>query len=320
MTSPYIAWLEEAAGSGARESIGGKGASLATMQAAGFPVPPGFVVTVEGYKRFLEDNEIGEIDLGPESLKDIQAAAQLAERVCGQLSDCSLPDDLRLAILQALDRLSSRATSEVYAVRSSAIGEDSGSASFAGLYETYLNVREAESVVRNVHACYVSLWSGRAIHYRELKGLDQGREAMAVVVMEMVQAESAGVAFTVNPVTGDSGQVVINSTWGLGEAVVQGIVSPDMFTVDKASLQILSSEIFSKDVAIVADPQGQSQTVEVPVAEPRASQPSLTNEQVVDVARLARDVEEHYGAPQDVEWALAGGRLYLLQARPVTAL
>lgn len=320
MSSPYIAWLDEAAGSGARETIGGKGASLATMLAAGFPVPPGFAVTVEGYRRFLEGNEIGEIDLGPESLKDIQAAARLAERVCGQLSACSLPDDLRLEILEALDTLGSRVGTEVYAVRSSAVSEDGGEASFAGLYETYLNARDGESVLRNVQACFVSLWSGRAIHYRSLKDLDHGREAMAVVVMEMVQSEAAGVAFTVNPVSGDKDQIVINSTWGLGEAVVQGIVSPDMFTLDKGSLEILSSEIFAKDVAIVPDPDGGPTTAEVAVEEPRASEPSLTAEQVVDVARLARDVEQHYGSPQDVEWALAGGRLYLLQARPVTAL
>jgi pyruvate,water dikinase len=320
MALPYIAWLDETAGSGAREIIGGKGASLATMQAAGFPVPPGFVVTVEGYKRFLAGNEIAEIDLGPDSLKDIQAAAQLAERVCAHLSECSLPDDLRIEILEALDVLGSRVSAEVYAVRSSAVGEDSGEASFAGLYETYLNARDGESVLRNVQACFVSLWSGRAIHYRSLKDLDHGREAMAVVVMEMVQADTSGVAFTVNPVTGDKDQIVINSTWGLGEAVVQGIVSPDMFTVDKKSLAVISSEVFAKDVAIVADPDGLPRTVEVNVEEPRASEPSLTDRQVVEVARLARDVEEHYGSPTDVEWALANGRLYLLQARPVTAL
>ena len=319
MTSSYIAWLDEA-GTGARESIGGKGASLATMQAAGFPVPPGFAVTVEGYRRFLEGNDIDDIDLGPESLTDIQAAARLAEQVCGSLAACELPDDLRMAILEALETLGSRVSNEVYAVRSSAVSEDSGAASFAGLYETYLNARDGESVLRNVHACYVSLWSGRAIHYRELKGLDQGREAMAVVVMEMVKADAAGVAFTVNPVTGDKDEIVINSTWGLGEAVVQGIVSPDMFTVNKASLETLSSEIFAKDVAIVADPEGLPRTVEVAVAEPKASEPSLTDSQVTEVARMARDVEEHYGSPRDVEWALGGGKLYLLQARPVTAL
>jgi phosphoenolpyruvate synthase/pyruvate phosphate dikinase len=319
MSSRYVAWLDEA-GSGARESIGGKGASLATMHAAGFPVPPGFAVTVEGYRRFLEGNDIEEIDLGLDSLKDIQAAARLAERVCGQLSACVLPDDLRMAIVEALEVLGSRVGSEVYAVRSSAVSEDSSEASFAGLYETYLNARDGESVLRNIQACFVSLWSGRAIHYRALKDLDQGKEAMAVVVMEMVQADSAGVAFTVNPVTGDGDQIVINSTWGLGEAVVQGIISPDMFTVDKSSLEIISSDIFAKDVAIVPDPEGQPRTVEIEVAEPRASEPSLSTEQVKSVARLARDVEGHYGSPQDVEWAVAAGRLSLLQARPVTAL
>ncbi|MEX2237606.1 MAG: PEP/pyruvate-binding domain-containing protein [Dehalococcoidia bacterium] len=318
MPSPYISWLE--AGADARESIGGKGASLATMLAAGFPVPPGFVVTVDAYRRFLAANDIGPWDLDADSLSDVAAAARLSERVCGELSRCSLPDELRLAILESLSTLASRVSNEVYAVRSSAVSEDSAQASFAGLYETYLNARDAESVLRYVHACFVSLWSSRAIHYRALKELDQGREAMAVVVMELVLSDSAGVAFTVNPVTGDSSQVVINATWGLGEAVVQGIVTPDMFVIDKPSLALVSREIHSKDVAIVPDPDGRPETIEVTIDEPRASEPSLSDEQAVAVARMARDAEEYYGCPQDIEWAISKGSLYLLQARPVTTL
>lgn len=319
MASPYIAWLDEAGAEG-RELIGGKGASLASMHAAGFPVPPGFVVTVDGYGRFISANGISAFDLDPEQMRDVKAASALSDSVCGELSRCQLPDDLRLAILGAVERLGAQAPAAVYAVRSSALSEDGSGASFAGLYESYLNARDGESVLRYVHSCFLSLWSGRAIHYRAIKGLDQGREAMAVVVMEMVQSDSSGVAFTVNPVSGDQDQVVINSSWGLGEAVVAGIVTPDMFVVGKSTLELLSRDIYPKDVAMVADPEGQSRTIEVAVEEPRASAPSLSDEQAVAVAKLARDVEEHYGSPQDVEWALAAGRLYLLQARPITTL
>jgi phosphoenolpyruvate synthase/pyruvate phosphate dikinase len=318
VTPRYITWLDDIDAT-ARAAVGGKAASLATMHAAGFPVPPGFAVTIEGYRRFIEGNQIGEFDLETDSLRDAKVAEEVSLDICGRISQCDLPDDLKTEVLLAFDKLRDRVQCRSFAVRSSAISEDSSSASFAGLYESYLNVRDAESLLHYVRACFASLWSGRALHYRTLKGLDHGREAMGVVVMELVDSVASGVAFTVNPVTGDNGQVVINSTWGLGEAVVAGIVTPDMYVVDKESLGLLSRDIYHKEVAMVPDPAGAPRTVEVRVDSARAGAPSLSDEQAIAVATLARDVEQHYGKPQDVEWAVSGS-LYLLQARPVTTV
>jgi pyruvate,water dikinase len=205
------------------------------------------------------------------------------------------------------------------AVRSSAISEDGSAASFAGLYESYLNMIGEDEVLDAVHRCYVSLWSQRAVSYRANRG-SNADEAMAVVVMKLVPSETSGIAFTAHPVTGSLDQVIINASFGLGEAIVSGRVTPDSFLVDKRNFAILEREIYPKELAVFPHPDGGGGVVEEKLAPDRQRAASLTDEQACEVARLAARVETHYGSPQDIEWGLYEDQLYLLQSRPITTL
>jgi pyruvate,water dikinase len=311
----YVAWMSE--GKLAREQVGGKGASLSDLAAAGFNVPLGFCVTADAYRHFAAANGLGAqvqavmgaIDGSPASIA--RAAGEIEALVAG----ATLPDDLRAAVAEAYRSLMGKQASAC-AVRSSAVSEDGSAASFAGLYETFLNVQGEEAIIESLHKCYVSLWAERAVGYRARKGGGHD-EAMAVVVMGLVPSESSGIAFTAHPVTGSRDSVVINSSWGLGEAVVSGKVTPDSFLITKGTWQIVEREIYPKEIA--TRPEG-SGTADVPVERSLRTQPSLTDVQATDVAKLATQVEAHYGSPQDVEWALAGESLYLLQSRPITTL
>ncbi len=312
----YIAWMNQ--GVLAREQVGGKGASLSNLANARFNVPLGFCVTAEAYRHFSEHNGLdARIEaimkaIDPAQTGSIAEAAREIETLVGEVP---LPEDLRAAVSEAYAALMAQQDMPC-AVRSSAISEDGSAASFAGLYETYLNVRGENDILDRLHRCYVSLWAERAVGYRARHGGGHD-ESMAVVVMGLVPAESSGIAFTAHPVTGSRDTVVINSSWGLGEAIVSGRVTPDSFMVAKGTWQIEEREIYPKDIA--THPHGDG-TIDAPVEPEKREQPSLTDEQVQEVARLAARVEEHYGSPQDVEWALASDVLYLLQSRPITTL
>jgi pyruvate,water dikinase len=232
-----------------------------------------------------------------------------------------LPESLVAEIRDAYRELQSRARSDlVVAVRSSARSEDASTASSAGLYETYLNLRDEAAVLDGVLRCYRSLWSHRAVQYRAFKRIDSAREAMAVVVMEMVPSEVSGVAFTVNALTGDRDQITVNASWGLGEAIVSGRVTPDQFILQKPSLTVLSRAIYPKEIQISPDPSGASGTVQQDVPPARATAPALDDAQLHALGELCLRIETQYGRPMDIEWAFARGELYVLQARPVTGI
>ena len=195
------------------------------------------------------------------------------------------------------------------------MSEDSAGASFAGLYESYLNLEGPDAISRAVLDCYRCLWHPRAAHYRTIKGIDHSKEAMAVVVVQTVQSHVSGVAFSLNPVTGAQDEVLINASWGLGEAVVSGLVTPDNYIALKDGA-IAKKDVFEKHVRIVSVPGGTEQQ-DVPPAEANAQ--AMSDEQIGLVANTTAAVERHYGCPMDVEFAFdAGGRFYLLQARPIT--
>ncbi len=314
----YIEWLHR--GKLPREQVGGKGASLSELLAAGFAVPLGFTITADGYRHFEAAAGIsGKIDALVAGLnpRDAEAVREAVSKLSALLDGAKLPDDLRAEIAAAYDELVSM-SGLASAVRSSAVSEDGAQASFAGLYETYLNVQGITQVLDSVLQCYASLWSDRAIRYRALRG-GAGGEAMAVVVMGLVPSETSGIAFTAHPVTGERDRVVINASWGLGEAIVSGRVTPDSFVVQKGSLALLEREIFEKELAIYPHPDGGG-TIEKALARDRAAAPSLRDDQATAVAKLASDVERYFGSPQDVEWGMAGGQIYLLQSRPITTL
>jgi pyruvate,water dikinase len=315
----FIAWMHS--GKLPREEVGGKGASLAEMISAGFRVPDGFVVTADGYRHFAHeagiDTRIAEA-LGKLDATNAAAVRHATELITGLVREMELPDDLKAEIGAGYQQLTESLGVHA-AVRSSAISEDGAESSFAGLYESYLNMVGEHEVLDAVHRCYVSLWAERAVSYRAGRA-DAADEAMAVVVMGLVPSETSGIAFTAHPVTGSLDQVIINASFGLGEAIVSGRVTPDSFLIDKNTFGLLEREIYPKELAVYPHPEGGGGVVEEHLAPDRQREASLTDEQACDVARLAADVEKHYGSPQDIEWALHEGTLYLLQSRPITTL
>lgn len=288
---------------------GGKGAGLARLVRFGVLVPPGFVLTAAAFREHLRANGIEE-DLAAGDLDAAESA------VLERLRAGAWPDGMRSQIEVAYESL--RASSgDAVAVRSSGTVEDSSGASFAGQHATVLNVQTFDDVLDAVLVCWASLYRADALAYRRAQDVEDDRPAMAVVVQTLVPAEASGVLFTLDPVSGDRDAVLIDAAFGLGESVVSGAVTPDHFVVAKADGAIRHRQIASKRVHIVADERGGVRTEEI--ADSRASEASLTDEQVIALARVAIRIEEQAGAPQDVEWSFADGQFYILQARPVTA-
>lgn len=298
------------------ENVGGKGMSLAKMLSAGLPVPGGFHVTTAAYRRFVAENGLqSQIMQALEgtSPADPDALEAASRRICGLFAAGDTPPEVAAAVLAAYAALSDAAV----AVRSSATAEDLPGASFAGQQETYLNIRGADAVLAAVKKCWASLWTARAIAYRLNNQIDQASVALAVVVQELVFADAAGIMFTANPVNGKRDELVVNAAWGLGEAVVSGVVTPDTITVQKATGRVLRREIAEKALMTIRTAQG---TGEVAVPAAQQKQAVLTDAQTAELARLGVRIEQFYGMPMDVEWALAGGRYAIVQARPITAL
>ncbi|GAA2432389.1 PEP/pyruvate-binding domain-containing protein [Actinomadura vinacea] len=294
------------------ERAGGKGASLARMAAAGSPVPPGFHVTTSAYRRFVAAHGLEERILQAASAADHDIAA---EQIAALFADRPIPDEVAQAISVAYARLDGDEVA--VAVRSSATAEDLPDMSFAGQQETYLNIRGNSAVLDAVKRCWASLWTARAIGYRERQGVGSDEVSLAVVVQELVPADAAGVLFTANPLTGARDQVMVNAAWGLGEAIVGGQVTPDTLVVAKADGSIVQQDVSDKQVMTVRTATG---TREEPVPEEMRRRPVLEPEQSAELARIAAGLEELYGHPLDIEWARRDGRLYIVQARPITAL
>ena len=312
---PYILGLDSPLAT--LERAGGKGSSLAHMLAAGLPVPPGFHFLTSAYRRHVQENHLGEAILSAASQASANDPASL-ERASAQIQSLiakgAMPGDIVERIRQWYDELGDDVP---VAVRSSATAEDLPGMSFAGQLESYLNVRGADAVIDAVRRCWASLWTGRAIGYRQRQGIRPEDVSMAVVVQKLVSAEEAGVMFTVNPVTGARDEVVINTAWGLGEAIVSGHVTPDTIVIEKKTGAIASQQIADKEVMTVRWHEG---TREEPVPAGKRKQPALEPAKASELARLGVTIEGLYGQPMDVEWAICDGRIYILQARPVTAL
>jgi phosphohistidine swiveling domain-containing protein len=300
------------------ETVGGKGASLSRLVAAGLPVPDGFHITTAAYRRFVAENNLQSGVLAGLEAVDLSQPSALeaaSETIRAMFAQAKTPPDVAGAVAQAYAELAGR--DPIVAVRSSATAEDLPEASFAGQQETYLNVRGAAEVLEAVKRCWASLWTARAIGYRTRQGIDHSTVSLAVVVQILVIAEAAGILFTANPVTGRRDQVMISAAWGLGEAVVGGLVTPDALIVDKASGSVLEEQIADKLVMTVCTNGG---TEEQPVPEELRRAPVLDDEFAAELTRLGVQIENLYGVPMDVEWALADGKVAIVQARPITAL
>lgn len=294
---------------------GGKGASLGEMTQADIPVPPGFVVLADAFEHFIEKTDINvEIDsiLGQVSHEDINSVEKASNKIRDLIADAEFPKDIAKEITQHFQELGAK----FVAVRSSATAEDSSVASWAGELESYLNI-DKHNLLEAVKKCWSSLFTPRAIFYRFEKKLHKTKVSVAVVVQRMVQSEVSGIAFTVHPVTKDYGQMVIEAGYGLGEAIVGGKITPDTTVIDKKSWVIMDINISEQSMMIVRRGSG---TVEAKVPEAKRGQQKLDNENLLKLARLCGDIEKHYGTPQDIEWALEGGKLYITQSRPITTL
>jgi phosphohistidine swiveling domain-containing protein len=303
-------------GQGDGALAGGKGANLGELLQAGLPVPPGFVVTTAAYRHFVAANSLQlEIERLAQAAPpdDMTALTGAANAIGALFATAIMPPETATAIREAYVTLRELPV----AVRSSATAEDLPGASFAGQMDTYLNIRGAEALLEAVRRCWASLWTARAISYRAKQGIAPGAVSLAVVVQELLAADAAGVLFTANPVNGRRDQMVIDGCWGLGEALVSGQVTPDHWVVNARIGAVLEARIARKEVMTTRQETG---TVTLPVPASLQEKPVLDEAQVAALTDLGRRVAAHYGAPQDIEWALAHGRLYLVQARPITSL
>ena len=316
VTPEYVIPLNDSRA--ALETTGGKGASLARLANAGLPVPDGFHVTTAAYRRFVAENDLQPGILAALELVDMGQPATLeaASAAIRELfAEAQTPPDVAGAVALAYAALAGR--DPVVAVRSSATAEDLPEASFAGQQDTFLNVEGYGEVLEAVKRCWASLWTARAIGYRVRRGIGPDGLSLAVVVQTLVPAEAAGILFTANPVTGQRDQAMISAAWGLGEAVVGGLVTPDALTVDKTTGRVLARETSDKQVMTVRVEQG---TQEQPVPEALRRAPVLDDRTAAELVQLGVQIEQLYGMPMDIEWTLADGKLSIVQARPITAL
>lgn len=306
--------------------LGGKCASLVSMTAAGMPVPPGFAVTTDLFDAFIDAagirDEIRQ-SLSGIDVDDVDHVEQVAQQIRDQICSRPVPDELRRDTIEAYESLQAKFEQPApVAVRSSATAEDLPDASFAGQQDTYLWLSGQQAVLEHIRKCWASLYTSRAILYRLKNNIPEDDLSMAVAVQKMVNSESSGVAITMDPATGDRSKITIDASYGVGEMVVSGQVTPDNLQLDKVTLSVVSEHIGDKHAELVPDPDSAS-LKEVDVDDERRSRRCLSDEQVRAVAEIAKLAEKHYKCPQDIEWAFdrdlpAGQNLLLLQSRPET--
>jgi pyruvate,water dikinase len=301
--------------------VGGKGANLARLVAAGFPVPPGFVVGAGPYAAFLTDTGLRPRIERQLAGVDYQDPTELERRTAGIRETVlahDVPGGLAAAITTAYGQLLDG--DQFVAVRSSGTKEDGAAASYAGLHDTFLDVRGGADVVDAVKRCWSSLWTARAVSYRNMRQLDHFASPIAVVVQVMVRSEVSGVMYTGHPVTTATDEIVINASYGLGEAIVSSAVDPDTYVLKRADLRIKETRLGTKEIRIVRNPAGKG-TVTEDVPEADRARSALTDQQIKEVSKIGRRVAEHYdGFPQDIEWAYSDGAFYLVQTRPLTGV
>jgi len=296
--------------------VGGKGGNLGELSRAGFPVPRGFCVTTRAYREFIAaspemDGLMDMLDrLKPDQLDEI---SELGRRTRDYLQSVSVPERVESAVIEGWQKYGA---DREYAVRSSATAEDLPTASFAGQQETYLNVKGAGQLLQSIRKCWASLFTDRAIVYRARNGFGHQAVFLSVVVQQMVFPEVSGIMFTADPVTGNRRIVSIDASFGLGEALVLGIVSADLYQVKAGN--IIKKQIARKETAVYARLEGGTDKVDI--TGDRQTAPSLSDEQAIRLARTGRSIEAHFGSPQDIEWCLVDGEISILQSRPITTL
>ncbi|MCX8163247.1 MAG: phosphoenolpyruvate synthase [Candidatus Micrarchaeota archaeon] len=319
-TTKNILWFDEIDKSSLAD-VGGKGANLGEMKKAGFPIPNGFCVTVAAYFKFLDYNNLKPfIKEMLENLdeENYDKLAKTSQTIKNKILSSTIPEDIKKDIIEAYKSLCKKKSKEVYvAVRSSATAEDLPEASFAGQQATFLNVVGELDVLQAVKDCWASLFEARSIYYRIQNKFDHLKVGLSAVVQEMVQSEVAGVMFSVDPVSQDVNLISIEGAYGLGEVVVSGQVEPDHYLVSKRDFSIVKKYI-SRQTWAIAKVEGKNEKVDVD--ENLQEKQKLSDEHIIQLAKIGHKIEQHYGFPQDMEWAVEGGTIYIVQSRPITTL
>ncbi len=314
----HVAWFDVIPDEELALSAGGKGASLCRMFRAGLNVPEGFIVKAETFSDFLISNNLRSKIIAMINEINIDNTSELIEKseiIRNLITETDMPED----IASELKEYYSEFNNGPVAVRSSGTAEDLDDASFAGQQETFLFVIGEEDLIKYVKECWASLFNDRAIFYRKEKGFSEEDVSIAVVVQKMVNADKAGVMFTVNPVTKDQDEIMLEAAWGLGEAVVSGMVTPDNLWINKKTGEVTTEYISEKETMVIrASEKGGSKEVDVP--EELREAPVLSREEQLALVDVANKIEAFYGKPEDVEWAFENGKLYMLQSRPITTL
>jgi len=295
--------------------VGGKGANLGEMTKAGFNVPYGFCVTTESYKEFIERNNL--LNFISQIIRDasLDNISHIGEEIRKKIIQCEIPIQVQVEIVSAVNKLGADA---YYAVRSSATAEDLAFASFAGQQDTYLNIKGEKSLLSAIRECWASLFTDRAILYRIQNKIEHEKVYMSVVVQKMVLPEVSGIMFTADPVSGHRGILSIDASYGLGEALVSGLVSPDLYKFKKSSSQIESKIIAEKKLAIMPAYGGGTKKIEITGV--KSTNQVMEDSQIKNLAGLGMAIEAHYGCPQDIEWCMENNKLYIVQSRAITSL
>jgi len=294
---------------------GGKGASLGEITKAKIAVPQGFVILAIAFDRFLEETDLNveiEAKLHKLNLKNINSIEQISNEIQDLIFDAEFPKDIAKEIEKEFFKLKSK----YVAVRSSATAEDSKVASWAGELESYLNTTR-NNLLENVKKCWASLFTPRAIFYRLEKNLHKIKVSVAVVIQEMIQSEISGICFTVHPVTKDYSQMVIEAGYGLGEAIVGGIITPDTYVFHKKNKVILDKNIGRQEKMIVKNKTGN---IEKSVPKIKQEKQKLNDKEILKLSEICEKIEKHYKVPQDIEWAFTKNKFFILQSRPITTL
>ncbi|PJA47279.1 hypothetical protein CO172_02320 [Candidatus Uhrbacteria bacterium CG_4_9_14_3_um_filter_36_7] len=295
---------------------GGKGASLGEMTQAGIVVPPGFVVIAPTFDQFLKETNLVqevEIQLDQVNYDDINSVEHVSSTIRDLICNACLPKNIEEEIMNSFKELGS----EFVAVRSSATAEDSSTASWAGELESFLNTTE-KTILDNVKNCWASLFTPRAVVYRNEKGMRKSYVSVAVVIQKMVNSEISGICFTVHPVTKDQNQMIIESCWGLGEYIVGGVVTPDSYIINKSDITILDIRVSEQEIMLIRKEEGGNEQAQV--SKDKQNQQKLNQSEIFELAKICQNIEKHYGFPCDIEWARESGIFYVVQSRPVTTL
>ena len=327
----FIVWFSEVDKEDV-DFVGGKGANTGEMVKAGLPVPPGFIITANSYFHFLKENKLApkikqylsrcNFD-DPRSLDRTSKVIKrdiLHARIPKEISEQIIKYYFELSSLKKgfLNKIKSSFNQSLVAARSSATAEDLPEASFAGQQETFLNVKGEANVVNAVRKCWASLFEARAIFYREEQKFDHLKVGIAVLVQKMIQSDASGVMFTIDPVTNDKKNMVIEATYGLGEYIVQGKVTPDFYRLRKYDLEIIEKQVNKQEVMFIKDSKGK--TREMRVKKNRQERQKISNQEIKALAKLGRKIERYYYFPQDIEWGIEKKKVYILQTRPITTI